>query len=367
MIGQTLSHYRIVAPLGRGAMGEVYQAEDVRLGRRVAIKVLPREVCCVPEAVDRFQREARIISSLNHPNICTLFDIGEHDGQQFMVMELLEGVTLAGRLAGGALPLDDVLAFGADAAAALDAAHRQNVIHRDIKPANLFVTSAGVLKVLDFGVAKLTDAGGNLDTTHAGTSQLTMVGTAVGTVAYMSPEQARGEAIDGRSDIFSLGVVLYEMATGRPPFTGATAAGIFEGILTKTPAPPSTERADLPEALDAIVLKALEKDRAHRYPSAAELRADLQALRRASDPRLAVPLHAPAPARGAVESLVAGGAARHGGGRGRGRGLAVGAARRRCSRAIWWCSRSSPTAPATRCSTTRSPKRWPCSCASRRS
>ena len=295
MVGQILSHYRVLSPLGRGAMGEVFQAEDVRLGRRVAIKVLPAEVCCVPAAVDRFQREARIISSLNHPNICTLFDIGEHDGQQFMVMELLEGVTLATRMAAGPLLLDDVLAFGADAAAALDAAHRQNVVHRDIKPANLFVTAASVLKVLDFGVAKLSDAGGALDTTHAATSQLTMVGTAVGTVAYMSPEQARGEAIDGRSDIFSLGVVLYEMAAGRPPFSGATAAGIFEGILTKTPAPPSTHQPGLPAALDTIVLKALEKDPARRYQSAADLRADLQALRRASDPQLAVPLHAPAP------------------------------------------------------------------------
>ena len=295
MVGQILSHYRVLAPLGRGAMGEVFQAEDVRLGRRVAIKVLPAEVCCVPAAVDRFQREARIISSLNHPNICTLFDIGEHDGQQFMVMELLEGVTLATRMAAGPLLLDDVLAFGADAAAALDAAHRQNVVHRDIKPANLFVTAASVLKVLDFGVAKLSDAGGALDTTHAATSQLTMVGTAVGTVAYMSPEQARGEAIDGRSDIFSLGVVLYEMAAGRPPFSGATAAGIFEGILAKTPAPPSTHQPGLPAALDTIVLKALEKDPARRYQSAADLRADLQALRRASDPQLAVPLHAPAP------------------------------------------------------------------------
>ncbi len=283
MIGQTLSHYRIIAPLGRGAMGEVYEGEDVRLGRRVAIKVLPADVSRQPDSVERFQREARIISSLNHPNICTLFDIGEHDGRQFMVMELLEGQTLAAGLAGGPLPLDTVLALGSDAAAALDAAHRQGVVHRDIKPANLFVTSAGPLKALDFGVAKLSDTGASVDATTLGTSGLTMAGTAVGTVIYMSPEQARGEAIDGRSDLFSLGVVLYEMATGRAPFAGATAAVIFEGILSKTPAPPSSLRPDLPAPLDAIILRALEKDPARRYQSAAELRADLQALRTATD------------------------------------------------------------------------------------
>ncbi len=285
--GQTLAHYRLLDPLGKGAMGEVYAAEDVRLGRRVAVKLLPADVSSVPDAVERFEREARIISSLNHPNICTLFDIGVHDGRQFMVMELLEGATLAARLAGGPLPLDEVLACGADVAAALDAAHRKAVVHRDIKPANLFVTGHAVVKVLDFGVAKLTDAPSALDTTTAGTDQLTVSGTSVGTVAYMSPEQARGEAIDGRSDLFSLGVVLYEMATGRQPFGGATAAVIFEGILTRTPPAPSTLRRDLPPAFDRVVLKALEKDPARRYQSAADLRADLVALRRASEPRIA--------------------------------------------------------------------------------
>lgn len=295
MIGQTLSHYRITAPLGRGAMGEVYEAEDVRLGRRVAIKVLPAEVGRVAEAVERFQREARIISSLNHPNICTLYDIGEHDGRQFMVMERLEGQTLAARLTAGPLPLDILLSLGADAAAALDAAHRRGVVHRDIKPANLFVTTSGTLKALDFGIAKPGDAGTPLDATTAGTDRLTVVGTAVGTVVYMSPEQARGEPIDGRSDLFSLGVVLYEMATGRAPFDGATSAVIFEGILTKTPPPPSSRRADVPAALDAIVVRALEKDPARRYQSAADLRADLQALRMATDRAAAVSASTPVP------------------------------------------------------------------------
>lgn len=302
--GQTLAHYRLFDLLGKGAMGEVYAAEDVRLGRRVAVKLLPADVSSVPDAVERFEREARIISSLNHPNICTLFDIGVHDGRQFMVMELLEGATLAARLAAGPLPFDEVLASGADVAAALDAAHRKGVVHRDIKPANLFVTAHAVVKVLDFGVAKLTDAPSALDTTTAGTDQLTVSGTSVGTVAYMSPEQARGEAIDGRSDVFSLGVVLYEMATGRQPFSGATAAVIFEGILTKTPPAPSTERGGLPAAFDAIVRKALEKDPARRYQSAADLRADLVALRRASEPRIAsaVPAREAAPARAAGSS-----------------------------------------------------------------
>jgi Flp pilus assembly protein TadD len=292
--GLTLAHYRLLAPLGKGAMGEVYAAEDIRLGRRVAVKLLPADVSSVPDAVERFEREARIISSLNHPNICTLFDIGVHEGRQFMVMELLEGATLAARLAGGPLPFDEVLAYGADVAAALDAAHRKGVVHRDIKPANLFVTGHDVVKVLDFGVAKLTDAPSALDTTTAGTDQLTVAGTSVGTVAYMSPEQARGEGIDGRSDVFSLGVVLYEMATGRQPFSGATAAVIFEGILTRTPAPPSSHRGGLPPAFDAVVRKALEKDPARRYQSAADLRADLVALRRASEPRIASAVAAPA-------------------------------------------------------------------------
>ncbi|MEZ5293730.1 MAG: protein kinase [Vicinamibacterales bacterium] len=278
MVGQTLGHYRILSPIGHGAMGQVFAAEDVRLGRRVAVKLLPPEACCDREAVERFQHEARIISSLNHPHICTLYDIGVHDGRQFMVMELLEGEPLDKVVARGPLPLTELLQIGADVAGALDAAHRQSVIHRDIKPANLFLTAASGVKVLDFGVAKLTDLAGANDTTRAGSDPQTALGTAVGTVAYMSPEQARGEPIDTRSDLFTLGVVLYEMATGRPPFRGATPAVVFEGILTKTPPPPSSLRVGLPPEFDRIVARALEKRPDDRYGSAADLRADLKRL-----------------------------------------------------------------------------------------
>jgi len=298
MIGQTLSHYRILSPLGRGAMGEVYAAEDVRLGRRVAVKLLPAEMGSDPAAAERFQREARIISSLNHPNICTLYDIGEYQGRHFMVMELLEGEPLAARLARGPLPIDQVLTFGSDVAGALDAAHRQGAVHRDIKPANLFVTTPGHIKVLDFGVAKLTDAPAAADVTSAGTNQLTSIGAAIGTVAYMSPEQARGQDTDARSDLFSLGVVLYEMATGVSPFPGTTPATIFEGILTKTPPPPSTMRAGLPDGLDRVVGRALEKDPAHRFQSAADLRAELKRLLRDTEqvPTAAAPRQPASPA-----------------------------------------------------------------------
>jgi tetratricopeptide (TPR) repeat protein len=306
MIGQTLSHYRILAPLGKGAMGEVFAAEDVRLGRRVAMKLLPAELCCDPAAVERFQREARIVSALNHPNIATLHDIGEHCGAQFMVMELLEGETLGARLVRGPLALDELLTYGADVAGALDAAHRRGVVHRDIKPANLFVTTSGAIKVLDFGVAKLSDTIGAADVTRAGTDQLTSLGTAIGTVAYMSPEQARGVAIDARSDLFSLGVVLYEMATGRSPFPGATAAVIFEGILAKTPPVPSSIRTGLSADLDRIILRALEKDPALRYQTAADLRAEIKRLQRETDTvRAAPPALAAAPRRSRLWWLAA--------------------------------------------------------------
>ena len=305
MIGQTISHYRIVSRLGAGGMGVVYEAEDTRLGRKVAIKFLPDDTSHDSEAVPRFLREARVISNLNHPHICTLFDVGStgssgssgsagsnltnptNPTNQFMVMELLDGQSLKDRIARGPLPMEEVMALGAEMADALDAAHAQGVVHRDIKPANLFVTRRGMLKVLDFGVAKLNQAGkqggGDLDSTRGATNQLTTLGTTIGTVSYMSPEQARGEEIDARSDLFAAGVVLYEMATAQLPFAGATVATIFEGLLTKDPAPPSEWRAGIPPEFDHIIQKALEKDKSTRYQSAAELRADLKRLQRASE------------------------------------------------------------------------------------
>jgi eukaryotic-like serine/threonine-protein kinase len=286
VIGETVSHYKILSRLGAGGMGVVFEAEDTRLGRKVAIKFLPDEVSADAEAIQRFEREARVISSLNHPHICTLYDIGVHRHRQFMVMELLDGQPLKDRLAKGALALDEVLDLGAQIADALDAAHAQGVVHRDIKPANLFVTRRGTIKVLDFGVAKLNEAGRSSDgiaATMGGSDQLTTMGTTIGTVAYMSPEQARGQEIDARSDLFSAGVVLYEMATGQLPFQGATVATIFESLLTKPATVPSEIRAGIPAELDRIVLKALEKDRETRHQGAAELRADLKRLKRAAD------------------------------------------------------------------------------------
>jgi len=296
VIGETISHYKIVSRLGAGGMGVVYQAEDTRLGRRVAIKFLPDDVSADADAIQRFQREARVISNLNHPHICTLYDIGSHpstrsgQARQFMVMELLDGQLLKDRLERGALPVNEVLELGAEIADALDAAHAQGVVHRDIKPANLFVTRRGTIKVLDFGVAKLSEAGRSGDglaATMGGSDQLTTIGTTIGTVAYMSPEQARGQEIDARSDLFSAGVVLYEMVSGQLPFQGQTVATIFESLLTKAPAAPSQVKAGIPAELDRIILKALEKDRETRYQGAAELRADLKRLKRAADSGMA--------------------------------------------------------------------------------
>lgn len=284
MIGETVSHYRVLSRLGAGGMGVVYEAEDTRLGRRVAIKFLPDESRTTDEAIQRFFREARVISSLTHPHICTLYDIGEHQGHRFMVMELLEGESMRARIDRGALPFDEVLRLGEQMADALDAAHTEGVVHRDIKPANLFLTKRGSLKVLDFGIAKLSRAQGGDETTTVGNGdQLTMAGSTVGTIAYMSPEQARGHDIDARSDLFSAGIVLYEMATGRVPFPGVTPASIFEGILTKTALPPSQIAAGLPPAFDHLIARALEKDRETRYQSAADLRAELKRLRKASE------------------------------------------------------------------------------------
>ena len=286
MIGETISHYKIQSRLGAGGMGVVYEAEDTRLGRKVAIKFLPDELSADPEAVQRFLREARVVSNLNHPHICTLHDIGSHQHKQFMVMELLDGQSLKDRISRGALTIDEVLELGVQMADALDAAHSQGVVHRDIKPANLFITRRGTLKVLDFGVAKLSQSVrvvGDVDTTLAPTDQLTSMGTTIGTVSYMSPEQARGHEIDARSDVFSAGVVLYEMATGQLPFQGATVATIFEGLLTRQPAAPSAIKDGVPATIDQIVFKALDKDRELRYQSAAELRAELKRLKRARD------------------------------------------------------------------------------------
>ncbi len=285
MTGQTIGHYLVGRRLGSGGMGVVYEAEDRRLGRRVAIKFLPQEALNDPEAVGRFLREARAISSLNHPHICTLHDIGEHDGQQYMVMELLEGEPASARMARGPMPIDEVLQYGEQVADALDAAHANLIVHRDLKPANLFLTKRGQMKVLDFGVAKLSHAGRASASaeTVAMSDQLTTLGSAIGTIHYMSPEQARGQDTDGRSDIFSLGSVLYEMATGRPAFPGTTPAVVFEGILTKTPAPPSELADGVPAEFDRIVFRALEKDRDLRYQSAADLRSELRRLRKATE------------------------------------------------------------------------------------
>jgi serine/threonine protein kinase/TolA-binding protein len=325
LVGQTLGHYKILDQLGAGGMGVVYRALDTKLGRQVALKVLPMGNTSSEEAIERFRREARTASSLNHPNICTIYGFDEYENQLYLAMELLDGEPLDRRLSGRPLDLRLLLDIAAQIADALDAAHAEGILHRDVKPGNIFLTRRGPVKVLDFGLAKLSPeyrkSGRHLDARNETSPPehfTSVAGTTVGTIAYMSPEQARGDDIDPRTDLFSFGVVLYEMATGRQSFPGHTTAVVFDGILNRDPAPPSTINAMLPAELDRIVSKALEKDKSMRYQTAADLGADLKRLRRDSGSRQGMTptssgVSAPNSATAVLPTAVTGGASGIGG------------------------------------------------------